>query len=108
MKIGDIIDCKIIGIQPYGLFVTYDDYEGLIHISEISDLYIPSLSEIFVVGDELKVKVIEVYEDQKRLKLSYKDTHKIHPRIQKVLKIRKGFHPLNQSLDGWIEKKKGV
>ena len=37
IKVGDIIEVVVTGIQKYGAFVLIDDkYDGLIHISEIS------------------------------------------------------------------------
>jgi len=42
----------------------------------------------------------------KRLKLSYKQAHPINPRIQKMVKIKIGFHSLSKALPHWIEKAK--
>jgi general stress protein 13 len=88
MKIKDSIVCKVTGIQSYGVFVLCEDYSGLIHISEISDQYVPSISEILCVGDEVEVKVLDVDEENKRLKLSYKQANPIHPKIQKMVKVK--------------------
>jgi len=106
MKIKDSIVCKVTGIQSYGVFVLCEDYSGLIHISEISDQYVPSISEILCVGDEVEVKVLDVDEENKRLKLSYKQANPIHPRIQKMVKVKIGFHSLGKALPHWIEKTK--
>lgn len=106
MKIEDNIICKITGIQPYGVFVSYDDYVGLIHISEISDQYVSSLEDILCVGDEVEATILEIDEEQKRLKLSYKQANPIHPRIQKMVKIKIGFQSLYKALPFWIEKTK--
>ena len=94
MKIKDNIICKVTGVQPYGVFVSCDEYSGLIHISEISDQFVPKIEDILNVGDEIEVIVLEIDEDSKRLKLSYKQAHPIHPRIKKLVKIRIGFHSL--------------
>ena len=106
MKINDQITCKVTGIQSYGVFVSYEDYNGLIHISEVSDQYIPSIEEILCVGDEIEATILEIDEDQKRLKLSYKQANPINPRIQKMVKIKIGFHSLSKALPYWIEKTK--
>ncbi len=106
MKINDQITCKITGIQPYGVFVSYLDYSGLIHISEVSDQYIPSIEDILCLGDEIEVIVLEIDEEQKRLKLSFKQANPIHPRISKMVKIKIGFHSLSKALPHWIEKSK--
>lgn len=106
MKIDDRIICNVTGIQAYGVFVSCDDYTGLIHISEMSDQYVSSLEDILCVGDEIEAMVIEIDEENKRLKLSYKKAHPVHPKIQRLIKIKIGFHSLAKALPHWIEKKK--
>lgn len=106
MEINDQIVCKITGIQSYGVFVTYLDYTGLIHISEVSDQYVQSISEILCVGDDIEVIVLDIDEEHKRLKLSYKQANPIHPKIQNLVKIKIGFHSIAKALPHWIEKAK--
>jgi len=106
MKVNDQIVCKITGIQPYGVFVSYDDYVGLIHISEVSDQYVQSLDDLMCVDDEIEATVLEIDEEQKRLKLSYKQSNPVHPKIQQMVKIQIGFHTLSKALPFWIEKTK--
>lgn len=106
MKVKDEVVCKVTGIQPYGVFVAYEDYVGLIHISEVSDQYVESLDTIMCVGDKIDATILEIDEENKRLKLSYKQSNPIHPRIQKMVKIQIGFHSLSKALPFWIEKTK--
>lgn len=106
MKINDQITCKITGIQSYGVFVSYEDYSGLIHISELSDQYVSSIGELMCVGDEVEVVVLDIDEEQKRLKLSYKQANPVPPKIQKMVKIKIGFHTLSKALPHWVEKAK--
>ncbi|HPG43386.1 MAG TPA: S1 RNA-binding domain-containing protein [Acholeplasmataceae bacterium] len=106
MKINDQITCKITGIQSYGVFVSYEDYSGLIHISELSDQYVSSIEELMCIGDEVEVVVLDIDEEQKRLKLSYKQANPVHPKIQKMVKIKIGFHTLSKALPHWVEKAK--
>ncbi len=106
MNVKDHVSCRITGIQSYGVFVQCDEYVGLIHISEVSDQYVPSLEDILDVGDVVETVILEIDEDQKRLKLSYKEANPVHPKIQKMVKIQKGFHSLSKALPFWIEKTK--
>jgi general stress protein 13 len=106
MKINDQIVCKITGIQSYGVFVACQDYIGLIHISEVSDQYVSSIEEILCIGDEVETAILEIDEENKRLKLSYKQAHPINPKIQEMVKIKIGFHSLSKALPHWIEKAK--
>ncbi len=106
MKTNDNIVCKVTGVQPYGVFVAFDEYVGLIHISEVSDQYVASIEDILCVGDEVEATILEIDEEQKRLKLSFKQANPIHPRIQKMVKIKIGFQSLYKALPFWIEKTK--
>ena len=47
-------------------------YDGLVHISEMSDSYIKSPSDILSVGDIVKVKVIKIDSERKKVGLSMK------------------------------------
>lgn len=106
MKINNNILCKVTGIQPYGVFVLCDHYVGLIHISEVSDQYVAAIEDILCIGDDIEATVLEIDEERKRLKLSYKKANPVHPRIQKLVKIKIGFQSLYNALPFWIEKTK--
>ncbi|MCF7932471.1 MAG: S1 RNA-binding domain-containing protein [Acholeplasmataceae bacterium] len=106
MEKNEMITCVITGIQSYGIFVTCDAYQGLVHISEISDHYIDAIDALFDVGDDITLSIIEVDEKKKRLRLSYKRAHPVHPKIQKTIKIKKGFHSLSKALPHWIDEAK--
>ncbi|HHT55243.1 MAG TPA: S1 RNA-binding domain-containing protein, partial [Acholeplasma sp.] len=80
MNENNIITCEVVGFQEYGVFVRCDEYDGLVHISEISEQYVENIEEIFKVGDLVKLLVLDVNEEDKKLKLSYKKCHKIHKR----------------------------
>lgn len=100
--INDIITARIIGVQPYGLFVEYEHYQGLIHISEISDFYVGKLSDTFFVGQNIEVRVMSVNENKHQLHLSYKKANKISTKVLKQVPIVTGFHTLLNQLDSWI------
>lgn len=76
IKKGEIVYGKITNILGYGAFVSVGEYDGLIHISEFSDKYVRSIDEYVSVGQRVKLKVLDVDEKAKRLKLSYKLLHK--------------------------------
>ena len=49
-QIGQTVEGKVTGIQPYGAFVMLDRHtSGLIHISEISDGYVRDISRFVKV-----------------------------------------------------------
>ena len=69
-KKGDVIEGKVTGIVEFGVFVKFDDLEGLIHISEIDWQIIDDPSEFFKINDKIKAKIVEIEQD--RVSLSTK------------------------------------
>lgn len=63
MKPGDIVNGKITNILGYGAFVVVGEYDGLVHISEFSDNYVKNINDFVKVGQELRLKVLEVDEE---------------------------------------------
>ena len=68
---GEIIDGQVTKLVPFGAFVRVaPGIEGLVHISEISDQHVDSPESVLSVGDEVRVKVIEVEVARRRVSLS--------------------------------------
>ncbi len=66
-RVGDIIDGRVTGIQPYGVFVLLDAHQqGLIHISECQHGYVERLSDHFKVGSTIQVMVLDIDEYSKK------------------------------------------
>jgi predicted RNA-binding protein with RPS1 domain len=60
-KPNDIIDVKVDHIRDFGVFCyTLDEYEykGLLHISEIKEIFVSDANDYFEIGDIIKVKVL--------------------------------------------------
>lgn len=104
IKKGEIVYGKITNILGYGAFVTVDDYDGLIHISEFSDNYVRKIDDYVSVGQKVKLKVLEVDEKLKRLKLSYKFLNKKRGVKGEVPKYRIGFKSLQEAVPAFIQK----
>lgn len=72
--VGDEVEGEITGIVDFGVFIKIEDgLEGLAHISELDWGLVEDPHNLFVVGDKVKAKVIEVKDDKislsiKRLK----------------------------------------
>ena len=78
VNLGDVVDGKVVNILPFGAFVRLDEgVDGLLHISQISKDHIESPSEILKVGDTVKVKVIDIDLEEKRISLSIKETERV-------------------------------
>jgi len=65
---------KIVNVMPYGVFVEIEKgIEGLLHSSEITwQKKLVNPQEMFKVGDEVEVQIINVDKDSKRISLSMK------------------------------------
>lgn len=62
----------VVKLQPYGVFVDVGGITGLLHIKQISNSRIESLEQLFQVGQQLKVVVIDVDEINNRISLATK------------------------------------
>lgn len=112
VKVGDIIDVTITGIQPYGAFASLPDHSsGLIHISEISDNFVRNVEYFVHVGDTIRVKVIDIDEKTRQAKLSLKALNTLNKRKykrvyknnrEKIQETPSGFNPLKEKLPEWI------
>ena len=101
-NIGDVVTGQVTGVESYGVFVKIDDhYNGMVHISEISDKFISNLSDNYLIGDMIKAKIINIIEDKNQLKLSIKSLN-INSCVDNSLN---GFEPLKEKLPEWIEAK---
>mgnify|MGYP000282741589 FL=1 len=71
VKVGDILNGKVNNIKKFGAFVELPNKQvGLLHISEVSDDYVKDIRDYLKKGQHIRVKVIEVKEDdQIRLSL---------------------------------------
>lgn len=109
IKENDIIKVKITGIQKYGAFANTEDedYNGLIHISEISYGYVKNIHDFVNVGDNIYAEVITVDDDAKQMKLSIKDIDYKRDgiKLKRMAETKNGFVPLKEHLDFWISEK---
>lgn len=72
VQIGKIYKGKVSSVKDFGAFIEIlPGRDGLCHISELSNEYVSSVSDVCNVGDEIEVKVIAV-DEQDRVKLSRK------------------------------------
>ena len=103
MQNGDIVSGIVTGIKDYGAFVQVEDYCGLIHISEFSDGFVKNINEIVTIGEVVSVKILEIDEEGKKLKLSYKNANVLPSKLLEHVHIYKGFNALELKLNEWIE-----
>ena len=95
---GDVVDGTISNIVDFGAFVDLDGMDGLIHISELSWGHVNHPSEVLEIGQEVKVKVLDIDRDRQRISLGLKQTQS--DPWQQVL----DGYSLNDVVDGKVTK----
>lgn len=108
--VGQVVEGQITGIKPYGAFVSIDaQTSGLIHISELSDGFVRDVEMYVKLGERVKLKVLEIDQDSKQLRLSLKalqaNSRKSRPRMKSIIKLKEkiGFASLKAQLNDWIK-----
>jgi uncharacterized protein len=73
LKVGEWFQGVVTNITQFGAFVDIGIKEnGLVHVSQMADYFVKNALEVFKVGDQVKVRVMEVDMDRKRIALSCK------------------------------------
>ena len=73
LKVGTILNGTVRNIMDFGMFIDINVHQdGLVHISEVSDKYIKNISDLYSINDIVKVKVISLDVQRKRIGLSIK------------------------------------
>jgi len=70
LKENEIYDGRVTSIAHFGAFINVNGADGLVHLSEISWDHIEHPREVLEVGQEVKVKVINIDHEKKRIGLS--------------------------------------
>ncbi len=67
-----IVDGIVKNITEYGVFVDLGGVDGLLHITDISWGRVKHPSELFTIGDEIKVKILNLDVEKERVSLGMK------------------------------------
>lgn len=107
INVGNIVKGQITGVTPYGVFVSLeDDYSGLVHISEVSDKFVKDLPTLFNISDIINVKILEIDEDKREVKLSIKKIdYKVEESLSRIPETGSGFGLLEKNLGKWTASK---
>ena len=72
-NVGDELEGTVTKVVTFGAFVEIlDGVEGLVHISELAPHHVENPREIVSPGDDVKVKILEIDSERRRLSLSVK------------------------------------
>ena len=79
LEVGAVLTGKVTSITKFGAFVELDEGKtGLVHISQISNSYVDDVSQHLAVGDEVKVRVLNI-DEKGRISLSIKQVEDPEP-----------------------------
>ncbi len=70
IKVGDIVEGNVSGILTYGLFVTFNGIEGLVHVSEIDWGHVNNPHKYARIGDKVTIQIIGI--EGEKISLSIK------------------------------------
>ncbi|MCL7748887.1 MULTISPECIES: S1 domain-containing post-transcriptional regulator GSP13 [Halalkalibacter] len=122
-EVGNIVEGKVTGIKPFGAFVALDEKkQGLVHISEVAHGFVKDINDVLKVGDEVKVKIMNVEEGSGKISLSIRATQEAPERPARPAKPRpqgnagggrkpqvqkqqqqQGFNTLEDKLKEWLK-----
>src|ERR671936_1311255 len=72
-RVGDELEGTVTKVVTFGAFVEIlEGVEGLVHISEVAQQHVENPREIVQPGDDVKVKILEIDSERRRLSLSIK------------------------------------
>ncbi|GGK98881.1 S1 RNA-binding domain-containing protein [Nocardia jinanensis] len=75
-QVGQIVRGRVTKLVPFGAFVRIEDrrdgFEGLVHNTELAAGQVDKPEDIVQVGDDLRVKIIDVDPKRRRITLSRK------------------------------------
>lgn len=117
-KVGDMTQGIVTSITAFGAFVKIDNIEGLLHNEDASWDRNDKCKELFKIGDEIKVKIIKIDEDNQKISLSTKElknspvqeyakTHKVGDVVKGMIRDIKDFGifvELSENVDALIHK----
>lgn len=72
LEVGQITTGRVVSLEDFGVFVDIGGAEGLVHLTELSWKHVNHPKDILNVGQQVKVEVISVDSDRKRIGLSIK------------------------------------
>ena len=98
LQVGEVRTGRVTGVSNFGAFVDLGGADGLVHISEMSWDNIRSPSDLVKVGDEVKVYVLKVDAENRKIALSLR---RLEPEPWDTIHER--FH-VNDVVDGVITK----
>ncbi|MEO0458386.1 MAG: S1 RNA-binding domain-containing protein [Cyanobacteria bacterium P01_A01_bin.114] len=80
---GQLVEGTVAALRPFGVFVDLTGVRGLLHVKQVSKGYVASVSDLFQVGQAIKVVVVSIDDVRNRIGLSTKVLEKYPGEILK-------------------------
>lgn len=109
-KEGEIVEGEVVRLTSFGAFVHLEEgIDGLIHISQLSDERVEKAEDVVQVGEKVRVKVLKVDPQQKRIGLSLREAKKPKTAVKKEekpeLRYLEEDKPLSSNLGAILSEK---
>jgi S1 RNA binding domain protein len=104
VQIGDVVDCLVEQIMPYGVFVRVltTKQRGMIHISELSANFVKKVEDVLSIGQEIKASVIKI-DEKGRIDLSIKKMEEISHLSQQVPVAKEDKNSFEKRLSNFLK-----
>ena len=88
IKVGMIVDTIVRAVNSWGVFVSYNNLDMLVHVSDLDFGRVKQPSDLVSVGQTLKCKIIKIDPETNRISASVKDLNEDpYENIEKKYKI---------------------
>ena len=100
IEVGSVVDGVVTGITNFGAFIELPEGKtGLVHISEVADVYVKDVHDFLSEQDKVKVKVLSI-DEKGKIGLSIKQLQENTPEEQPAAAPKSSFRPRPQQNHG--------
>ena len=100
IEVGSIVDGVVSGITNFGAFINLPENKvGLVHISEVADVYVKDVNDFLKEQDKVKVKILSV-DDKGKIALSVKQAQEKKPEERPQQREQRSFNARPQRESG--------
>ena len=81
--VGSVVTGTVLRMVPFGVFVELEEgVDGLVHISQISNVRLGRPEEVLEVGQKVEMKILDINTELKKISLSIKEVKPIDPQSE--------------------------
>lgn len=105
VNIGDIVEGTVVNLLDFGAFVRLKEgVDGLLHVSQISKDHVNKPSDVLSIGDKIKVKVIDINGDEKKISLSLKEAKEAEEKENEASQLNNLKEEVEFTIKDMVEK----